>query len=91
MTWISYEEQGGTPVQAGKVRLTPISRFLKITPPGWNGGVVWNRPVAVQVEHESGEVQVLPVQDVTRQALVSFAALGLMTACLFALTRRKKR
>jgi hypothetical protein len=77
MSWISYQEKTGTPIQAGNAKLTLTSKSFVIHPPGGNGGILWNRPVRVRVESETGEVQVLPIQDVTRQAVLLFFIVGL--------------
>jgi hypothetical protein len=82
MPWITYQEKTGEPIKAGKVRITPISRALSIIPPGWNGGFIWNRPAAVRVDHESGEWQVIPVQDITRQTIVLLATISLIFTSL---------
>ena len=90
MALISYEDKIGTPIQSGSIKLRPVSRVLQITPPGWNAGIIWNRPVAIQIENEQGEIQELPIQDATRQALMLFAAFGLAFAFLTSLVRRGK-
>lgn len=53
----------GETVTAGGVRVTPQSQALTVSWPG--GGWVWNRPVALEVEQD-GEVQRVPIVDVTR-------------------------
>ena len=91
MSFISVKNRTGTPIQADKITITPISQVLKISAPGTNGGMIWNRPVAVQVENERGESNLLPVQDYTRQAIVLFTVTGLVFAFLSMFVRRRTR
>jgi hypothetical protein len=46
--------------------LVPVSRTVTVRLPGRAGGLVWNRPLAVEVR-ESGERRVLPIPDWTRR------------------------
>lgn len=91
MAFITYESKVGTPVQAGSVKLTPVSQVFQVNAPVANGGLIWNRPVAVQVENEQGEMQILPIQDVTRQALMLFAGICLVFGILTNIVQRTKR
>ncbi len=68
----------------GDTTLTPQSQVLTIRWP--NGGWVWNRPVAVLVEQD-GEVERLPIVDVTRYAQIGLIAFGLIFALATLLAR----
>ena len=90
MPLVTYESKVGTPIQAGSVKLVPVSRVLQIHVPGNHGGFIWNHPVAVQVVDEQDEVQILPVQDVTLQALLFFAAVSLVFGLMMNMVRHNK-
>jgi hypothetical protein len=77
----------GLPIAAGDVRVIPESQVLVIRSPF--GGLVWQRPTAVAVEHVGRARQRIPIVDLTRVAQVSLL-LGtlLVTAmCLIASSR----
>ena len=88
------ETRAGKPIVAGKVKITPIAQVLRLQPPGLRGGLIWNRPVAVQVEKEDGSQGLIPIRDMTRLvqiALVGFTAAGMAVFwLLFKIVRRKR-
>jgi len=53
----------GEAVRVGDATLTPQSQAVVLRWP--NGGLVWNRPVAVRVE-QGEDVRQIPILDVTR-------------------------
>jgi hypothetical protein len=64
--WFEYEAHQGEPIRAGGRTLTPVARSLRISLPGKAVGLIWNRPVAVNVQ-TAGEVdRMIPVVDGTR-------------------------
>jgi hypothetical protein len=81
----------GDPIAAGDISLRPQSQAL-IVHAGKNRGLVWNRPVAVLVEH-GGEIERIPIHDVTRAAQLGMLGFGLvatmLTSLLVAIFRRK--
>lgn len=70
---IQWQTLTGNPIASGDIILRPQSQAL-ILKAGKNGGLVWNRPLAVLVER-GGETERIPILDVTRAA--QFAMLGL--------------
>ena len=72
---VQLETHCGETIVASGVRVTPQSRALTVTWPG--GGWVWNRPVALQVEQD-GEVQQIPIVDVTRWSQIALAGLTVL-------------
>jgi hypothetical protein len=75
---IQWQTISGNPVTMGDVSVTPQSQALTIRLPF--GGFVWNRPVAVLVEHgESHRVESIPVVDVTR--IIQLGLLGFSLLC----------
>ena len=91
MAPITYERKVGTPIQAGSVKITPVSQVLQISIPGMNGGLIWNRPTAVKIEDMEGQIQELPVQDATLQAIASLAIIGLVFGLVINFAFRAKR
>ncbi len=74
---VQWQTVSGNPVTMGDVSVTPQSQALTVRLPF--GGFVWNRPVAVWVEHgKSHHVERIPVVDVTR-----IIQLGLLGFSLF--------
>ena len=76
--FIKFETHAGNAVQVGTYQITPFVQTLRIEIPGMLGGLIWNRPVSVLARSASGQEQVLPVQDITRQVQLAllFASLG---------------
>jgi hypothetical protein len=84
---IQWQSNSGQPVTAGEITVTPQSQALIFR---WsNGGFVWNRPVAVVVERP-GQIQRIPVLDITR--IVQWSLLATSVACWigFAILSSKK-
>ncbi len=65
------DEIRGQPVQTWGYECIPIGQVLQVKWPG--GGVVWHRPLAVEV-HQNGQSSRLPISDVTRRLQISLAA-----------------
>jgi hypothetical protein len=59
------------------VTVTPRSRALAVRWP--NGGLVWNRPTAVLVEH-CGQLHRVPIVDVTRVLQVGLVGVAVLAA-----------
>ncbi len=79
-----WQTNSGTAVHINNTTLTPQSQSLTLRHP-W-GGFVWNRPVAVQVERD-GEMERVPIIDVTRMVLLLFGAVGMVTAVAVGITK----
>lgn len=87
---ISIKKSSGSPIEAGNMKLTPISQAVLIRAPGLASGLVWNRPVAVRVQTPGEEMQVLPVYDHTRLAQMLILGAGLLGSALIWLIFRKR-
>ncbi len=87
---ISIKKSSGSPIQAGTLKVTPLSQALVIRVPGQANGLVWNRPVAVGVQAPGEEMQVLPVYDRTRLAQGLILGVGLLGSALIWLIFRKR-
>ncbi len=90
MPTLEREIRTGEPIQVGDYRITPQTNVLRIGLPGKGRGLIWNRPRAVIIETPDGREISLPVRDVTRIAIWSMLAGGLVGAILFGLMRRKR-
>jgi hypothetical protein len=66
--WFAYEARQGDPIHAGGRTLTPVARSLRISLPGKTVGLIWNRPVAVNVQAAGEADRMIPVVDGTRIA-----------------------
>jgi len=80
----------GPPQTIGEVTVTPHSQRLIVRWP--NGGWVWHRPAAVEVERD-GQVEHLPVLDMTRMAqwaMWAVVAIAWVWVGLHALAQRRR-
>lgn len=93
MPQIRFEIKRGEPVNAGGTQVTPVTKTLciPIPLPGFAGGLIWNRPYAVEVRTADGKEWTLPVPDVTRQAQITLLAMGLIGVLLIGLVSRKRK
>jgi hypothetical protein len=78
---VQWQHHSSPPVLIGDRLITLQSQALSVRLP--MGGLVWNRPSGVLVEQD-GVVTRLPIQDVTRSALL---AMTLAAACIGLLIR----
>jgi hypothetical protein len=63
---------------------------VRLQIPGWLGGFIWNRPVAVVVQTGDDEEQIIPVIDVTRAAQLAIFGSGLFIVLMAYLINRRK-
>lgn len=82
MSPFSLENQEGMPIKVGKKTITPIVQTFQFAVPGFNGGLIWNRPLAVRVQDPDGQVLNLPVQDFTRLILLGILGFSLLVALI---------
>lgn len=76
------QTSAGEPVSVGGVNVFPVSRSYRIDFPAGRGGLLWNRPLAIIVENEQGEREVIPVQDRTRLMQVGILFAGILGSAL---------
>lgn len=91
MRWITLESRAGEAVQAGVRRLTPLASVVRLEIPGWQGGLVWNRPAAVLVSEPDGSEKLLAVRDTTRLAQLLILSAGLFGSWLIWLAFRTRK
>lgn len=60
-------------------QISPVAQAFRFVPSA-QFGIIWNRPVGVQVQTPQGETQFLPVHDLTRiiQAIIILSGLFLL-------------
>jgi hypothetical protein len=80
---ITVEIKGGEPFHDGDTTITPFNKVLRLQLPGWQGGLIWNRPTSILVQSGSGKEQVIPVPDVTRQVQWSLLVASLLSTFFF--------
>ena len=76
--FIQTETKAGEAITIGETKIVPFSKSVRVQIPGRQGGLIWNRPASLLVVSSDGEEQIIPIVDVTRQAL--WALLGASTA-----------
>ena len=90
MSFYDYTTNAGDPIQVGDLKLVPFARSFTLRFPGWNGGIIWNRPVAVSVVFPDGQQEVLPVHDITRRFQIGLFLTVLLGGMLCLLIARKR-
>jgi hypothetical protein len=85
-----FETRRGNAIRHGDSVLVPVARWWSLRRPGRLPGLIWNRPVGVEVER-SGEKLFLPIPDRTRRVQLLFLAVGAAAFVLPRLVRRRKR
>ena len=86
---VHWQTISGDRVKIGDVALSPQSKALTIRWP--NGGLVWNRPVAVLVERDTGTERI-PIVDVTRMAQLTLLGLSIVFSIIaLVLSARQRR
>ena len=90
-SFLVQQTSSGEPVDMGDVKVYPVARSYRINFPSGQGGIAWNRPLAVIVEDSHGNRQVLPVHDRTRQLQVGILLAGLLGTILTWLIFRQSR
>lgn len=86
---LTQQTNTGEPVAVSNFTVYPVARSYQVKIPGANGGIIWNRPVAVIVEDYDGERQVIPVIDLTRWLQIAIVAAGFFGVMLSWLIFRK--
>jgi hypothetical protein len=87
--FLTVENMAGSPIQAGALRIVPVSQSVRLHVPGLPGGLIWNRPVSVVVTTADGQEQVLPIRDLTRIAQLTILGAAVMGTLLFWRASRK--
>jgi hypothetical protein len=87
---LRIETGTGQPIKVKDTQVRVRSQVVQLRFPFIHGGLIWNRPVAVLVRTADGQDQVLPVPDVTRNAVLMLFMLSLVGTFLVRLFQRKR-
>jgi hypothetical protein len=87
--FLHVENMAGRSIQAGANRIVPVSQSVRLQVPGFQGGVIWNRPVSIVVTTPDGQEQVLPIRDITRIAQLTVFGAAILGTFLFWRASRK--
>lgn len=79
------QENRGDPVAAFGIHLIPIERIVHVNWPG--GNVVWQRPVALEIQQGTCKER-LPIVNMTRRIIASLALSGVLLIVIVALGER---
>jgi len=86
---LRIETHTGQPIRIKDSELRVRSQVVQLRLPIANGGLIWNRPVDVLVSNSRGQEQILPIQDLTRVAILMLVGLCFTSMFLLILFRRK--
>jgi len=81
----------GPPIDNPNGQIYLRSQFVRLRFPALRvqGGLIWNRPVAVVVRSLAGQETTIPIVDVTRIVMLALTGLGLATLLVAIFLRRK--
>ena len=77
------------PLRVKDAQLRLRSQVVQLRLPIVQGGLIWNRPVAVLVRTPDGQEQTLHVRDVTRTVVLTLGALCFASILFLRLSGRK--
>jgi len=77
------------PLRVKGAQLRLRSQVVQLRLPIVQGGLIWNRPVAVLVRTPDGQEQTLHVRDVTRSVVLALVLLCFASTLLLRLSGRK--
>ena len=66
------------------------SQLVQLRLPAVNGGLIWNRPLAVVLRTSDDQEKIVPIADVTRTAMFALAGLCFTSMFVLMFLRRKK-
>jgi hypothetical protein len=87
---LRVETRTSPPMEIPDAQLYVRSRFFQLRFPAGNGGLIWNRPVAIVVRPLNGQEKVIPVLDVTRIVLFTLAGICFTGILASMFLKRKK-
>jgi hypothetical protein len=89
MPVIRLETKRGRPISHGRGVLVAVARSVRADSPGGRGGLVWNRPVGVEVDDPGGR-RFVPIPDPTRRIQFLLLGSGIAAAALLRLFLRRR-
>jgi hypothetical protein len=88
---LQVETRPGKALQVRNTRFIPFAQSYRMIIPGFQGGLVWNRPVSILTVYPDGSEIVTPVPDVTRRIQIMIWTFGLLGGFVLWLLNRKLR
>ena len=90
--FIQTETKAGEAITMGETKIVPFSKSVRVQIPGWQGGLIWNRPASLLVTSSDMEEQIIPIVDVAREALrrVVLLRLAVLPLMMLISLRRNK-
>ena len=77
------------PITVSDGQLSVRSKYVQLRLPTVNGGLIWNRPVAIVVHAVDGKEKIIPILDITRIVLFTLVGLCFISTFVLMLLRRK--
>jgi LPXTG-motif cell wall-anchored protein len=87
---VRIETLTGHPLTIQDAQLYVRSQLVQLRFPTVNGGLIWNRPVAIVVRTLNGQEKIIPISDRTRTVMFTLAGLCLTGMFVLVFLRRKK-
>ena len=87
---LRIETHTSPPIEIPDGQLHVRSRLVQLRFPPANGGLIWNRPVAIVVRPLNGQEKVIPVLDITRIVVFTLAGICFTGILTFMFLKRKK-
>ena len=87
---LRIETRTSPPIMIPEGQLYVRSRLVQLRFPPANGGLIWNRPVAIVVRPLNGQEKVIPVLDITRIVVFTLAGICFTSVLTFMFLKRKK-
>ena len=81
--------RNSSPIAIRDAQLYVRSQLVQLRFPVVNGGLIWNRPVAIVVRTFNGQETIVPIFDVTRTVMLTLAGLSLTAMFVLMFLRRK--
>jgi hypothetical protein len=86
---LHIERRSSPPITIQDTRVSVHSQVVKLWFPIVNGGLIWNRPVAIRIRTADGRERIAPIADVTRT--VTFILVGLCFTAMFVVMVLRRR
>jgi hypothetical protein len=89
-SFLNIETRTSHPIRINNTEVRLRSQVIQLRFPVVNGGLIWNRPLAVVVRTSDDQEQILPVPDLTRITILILAGLSFASMFLLTFFRRKR-
>ena len=83
------ETRDSSPITIRDAQIYVRSQVVQLRFPAVDGGLIWNRPVAIVVRAFDGQETIVPIVDLTRMVVLTLAGLSFAAMFVLRLLRRK--